>query len=348
VHAPQAQQAANIDLCVVPVTHQGAVLPVGSVQQASDGLLPTPPAAPTPPDWAGQAFQDDTQPYEEQMRTYTTRRAQKRASQGQRKHRRRQKQAERAALNAQELELRLQRRRQRQRRRAEDHTWRARRATQRQAEQTHRQQSRAERRQHRAERRAQRAAWQAAKATRHAQLQERQTEDATWRQTRQTLREQRAHLAALPLVVAWYAILVVVDNGTRQCYGVPLFLVGVQVTADMVVAALRECLPPHLHFLISDNDARFLAAAFTQFLVDHQIEHVRIPPHHPCTNGIAERFVRTLKEWLTPHPWHSPEELQSLLTEFQATYNDRPHQGRELAGLSPNEFARRLADCSTS
>jgi len=36
-----------------------------------------------------------------------------------------------------------------------------------------------------------------------------------------------------------------------------------------------------------------------------------------------------------------------LLAEFITYYNDRPPQGAELDGLSPNEFARRLADCST-
>jgi hypothetical protein len=35
-----------------------------------------------------------------------------------------------------------------------------------------------------------------------------------------------------------------------------------------------------------------------------------------------------------------------LLIQFIEFYNDRPHQGVELDGLSPNEFARRLADCS--
>jgi len=35
-----------------------------------------------------------------------------------------------------------------------------------------------------------------------------------------------------------------------------------------------------------------------------------------------------------------------LLAEFLLYYNDRPHQGVELQGLSPNEYARRLANCS--
>ena len=75
--------------------------------------------------------------------------------------------------------------------------------------------------------------------------------------------------------------------------------------------------------------------------------HVRIAPRRACTNGIAERMVRTLKEWLETHLWNSPEEMAALLAKFIEYYNDRPHQGAELDGLSPNEFAHRLANCST-
>jgi transposase InsO family protein len=60
------------------------------------------------------------------------------------------------------------------------------------------------------------------------------------------------------------------------------------------------------------------------------------------TNGSAERFVRTLKEWLAAHTWTGPTDLAPLLRRVQAEYNERPHQGLALAGLSPNEFARRL------
>ena len=52
--------------------------------------------------------------------------------------------------------------------------------------------------------------------------------------------------------------------------------------------------------------------------------------------------MRTLKEWLAWHTWQTPDELTARLAEFIISYNDRPHQGAELAGLSPNEFAQRL------
>ena len=90
------------------------------------------------------------------------------------------------------------------------------------------------------------------------------------------------------------------------------------------------------------TDSQFIADAFSQFARDMEFLHVRIAPQRPQTNGVAERFVRTFKEWLAWHTWQGPEELTALLAEFIVYYNDRPQQGAELAGLSPNEFARRL------
>ena len=67
-----------------------------------------------------------------------------------------------------------------------------------------------------------------------------------------------------------------------------------------------------------------------------------IARHRPESNGIAERCVRTLKEWLAPHAWASDVELISLLAQFRREYNERPHQGLAISGLSPNEYARRI------
>jgi transposase InsO family protein len=60
------------------------------------------------------------------------------------------------------------------------------------------------------------------------------------------------------------------------------------------------------------------------------------------SNGIAERFVRTLKEWLAARSWSGVEGLEPLLAQFAGEYNDRPHQGLGIPGLSPNEFAARF------
>ena len=227
------------------------------------------------------------------------------------------------ALQQEVAALRAQRRRTRQQRQQADAAWRA-------------------QRQPRRPTRAQRARdeqWRAQRAQRQAELEQRQQEDARWRQQRH---QQRERLNLLPLITAWIAILVITDNCSRQCVGLPLFVAGPKVTAEMVVAALRVLLPPELHFLISDRGTHFTAQVFRQFALNQDFIHVLIARHRPESNGIAERFVRTLKHWLADKEWHTDQQLAELLAQFLAEYNDRPHQGLALPGLSPNEFARRI------
>lgn len=174
---------------------------------------------------------------------------------------------------------------------------------------------------------------------RRQQLAVRKQEDEQWRLERQLLRQQ---MNLLPLVTAWIAILVVTDNCTRQCLGLPLFVAGSHVTAEMVVAALRVLLPPDLQFLISDRGVHFTADVFRQFAQETDFLHVLIARHRPQSNGIAERFVRTLKEWLADKTWNSDQELALWLNIFLPEFNDRPHQGLPCPGLSPIEFAKRM------
>ena len=119
-------------------------------------------------------------------------------------------------------------------------------------------------------------------------------------------------------------------------------MAGAKVTAEMVVTALRALLPDDLQFLITDRGVHFTAQVFQQLACEQHFIHVVIARHRPQSNGIAERFVRTLKEWLADKVWTSAQELAALLERFRAEYNDRPHQGLGIPGLSPNEFAERI------
>jgi len=160
-----------------------------------------------------------------------------------------------------------------------------------------------------------------------------------WRQERMHLRQA---LADVPVVRTWRAILIVTDNCTRTCYGLPLFVDGPKVTSEQVITALTSALPPDVSFLISDRGTHFTAHSFATFVHRHGFVHVPISRNRPQTNGIAERCVRTLKEWLRQHAWTSNAELLTLLDQFVMHYNERPHQGLAISGLSPNEFAKRV------
>jgi transposase InsO family protein len=181
--------------------------------------------------------------------------------------------------------------------------------------------------------------WLRRRDQRQATLARRQQEEAQW------YAEQQRAPAALAVPAAkppWVALLVLTDNCTRQCRGLPLFATGPKVTAEVVIAALRALLPNQLQFLISDRGTHFTAREFAQFAWEEDFIPVLIARHRPRSNGIAERFVRTLKDWLAAHAWSGVEALARLLAQFRAEYNDRPHQGLALPGLSPNEFAARF------
>jgi transposase InsO family protein len=182
-------------------------------------------------------------------------------------------------------------------------------------------------------------AWRTIRQHRRATLRQRAAEDAAWRAARQRIRDQ---LAPATPHRDWIAILVLTDNCTRVCYGLPLFTTAAAVTAEQVVDALRQLLPPDLQFLITDRGTHFTANAFAQLASDADFVHVLIARHRPQSNGIAERFVQTLKDWLADQTWTCASQLTSLLAAFLDEYNNRPHQGLGLPGLSPNEFANRI------
>lgn len=250
---------------------------------------------------------------------------------------------ERAAWLSRSQELQVQRRRFRLAAKARDAEWRTLRQARRQEKAAWRGLSLSEKRQRSAEHAAEEGRWQQERDARRVEIAERRKADLAWRQARQALCAEEAQWKPMAQpVVTWLAILVIIDNCTRQCLGLPCFTDGIHVTAHVVVEALRQFLPAGLKFIISDNGSHFRSDALAALAQRANFVHVRIAPYRPRTNGIAERFVRTLKEGLQEQSWSTPQEVPGLLAQLLQVYNDRPHQGRELTGLSPNEYANRL------
>lgn len=336
-------QSLNIDLCFVPAEHDDeAKLPAVS---GSSGRLVVErvKGEAVAVDYPGAVFANEQLDYAQVMSAFVAAsKAKQEVASDQKTADEIEKlsvQAQKRLLRQQETALTLERSQIRARRRQEDAAW--------QALRSQRQGRQAGRKQHRLEtgtrpawgsKKAQDEQWGQLRDQRRQQLNQRHQEDEIWRQKRLDL---RASLSDLGLITHWVAVLVVVDNCTRQCLGLPLFVAGPNLTAEMVVEALLVLLPPELQFLITDRGTHFTAHVFEQLAQGREFIHVLIARHRPQSNGIAERFVRTLKEWLADKIWHSELQLALLLANFMTQYNDRPHQGLPTPGLSPNEFASR-------
>lgn len=339
----------NVDLCFVPATHAVAGA-VPAVSGSSGKLVVGAPKGPGGRgDWPGRAFAREDLTYGEAMEQFVAarraaQRGEPRADAGAEGAGAERKAAKRA-WQTDTQRLRLARRQERERRRMVDRAWKARQAERRQLSGAVGEPAgppRAGRRRPRSTPRGAVQALQRAEWTqRRRELERRRQEDVRWREQRQALR-QREQALGLGQVTAWIAVLVVVDNCTRRCLGLPLFAMGAHVTAELVVAALRAVLPNELKYLIADGGTHFTAEAMRELATGRGFVRVPLARHRPQSNGIAERFIETLKAWLTAQLWQTAEELEGLLAGFRADYNERPHQGRELAGLSPNEYSARL------
>jgi transposase InsO family protein len=329
--AEEPGQTANVDLCFVPATH-GAQQRLPAVSGSSGRLVVTPVRETEEHTWPGQIFEDPTVAYVDAMHAFV---AAATGAQAPPEH----EQALAAEIagierhrlvHNQTMALRAERSVQRAQRRQEDRAWQDLCAARRTAP---------DRRRRSAPAREAAAAWRALRAQRREVLAQRTQEDALWQEQRQALQDTPP---PAPLARRWIAVLVLTDNCTRQCLGLPLFEAGPKITAEMVRDALHTLLPPELQFLISDRGIHFTARAVARLAREAAFVHVLIARHRPQSNGIAERFVRTLKEWLAAQTWDTADALAALLAQFQAEYNERPHQGVGIPGLSPTEFALRI------
>jgi transposase InsO family protein len=181
--------------------------------------------------------------------------------------------------------------------------------------------------------------WQSKRNERKKMVAKRREEDKAWRERRNEIRVRKADLLNA-IIQSLVAVLIVIDNCTRKIYRLPAFASGRHVTAQEIKEELKTILPESIRYLISDNGTQFIEKGFQAFMAQRGIIHIRISPHRPASNGIAERPIRTIKECLRQRSWNGIDRLCEVIDEVNAYYNDRPHQG--IGGLSPNEYERRL------
>ncbi|XP_062541115.1 uncharacterized protein K02A2.6-like [Armigeres subalbatus] len=98
--------------------------------------------------------------------------------------------------------------------------------------------------------------------------------------------------------------------------------------------------------IVSDNGTQFTSHEFNAFCERLGIRHVRTAPFHPQSNGLAERFVDTLKRTLRKIR-SGGETLEEALQTFLQVYRSTPNTG--LGEKSPAEvmFGRRIRTVSS-
>lgn len=76
--------------------------------------------------------------------------------------------------------------------------------------------------------------------------------------------------------------------------------------------------------LVSDNGPQFTCEEFQHFMKRNGIKHITSAPFHPATNGLAERFVQTLKQSLRAMKGENGT-LQKKIANILLTYRNTPH-----------------------
>jgi len=121
-------------------------------------------------------------------------------------------------------------------------------------------------------------------------------------------------------------------------------LVAADLLNDRVVPFFEEHELPVLRIL-TDRGSEFCGKiehhAYQLYLAVEEIEHTRTKAHHPQTNGICERFHKTMKDEFysvafRKKLYQTLDELQADLDAWLTYYNtQRPHSGRYCYGKTP-------------
>ena len=84
--------------------------------------------------------------------------------------------------------------------------------------------------------------------------------------------------------------------------------------------------------IVSDNGSQFVAKEFQEFCKANGIQHIRVAPYHPSSNGLAERAVQVFKQGTKKV---SNGTILDRISRFLFQYRITPHT---TTGLPPCEM----------
>ena len=97
-------------------------------------------------------------------------------------------------------------------------------------------------------------------------------------------------------------------------------------TVSKTLNVLREWFATHgiPEHLVTDNGPQFVAEEFDVFTKHNGIKHTKSAPYHPASNGLAERFIKSMKQSLKASA-NDGRSLIQRLSSYLLTYRTTAH-----------------------
>ena len=106
------------------------------------------------------------------------------------------------------------------------------------------------------------------------------------------------------------------------------------ITIEATIAKLRDMFARYgiPQQLVSDNGSQFTSEEFCKFMKANGIKHTLVAPYHPRSNGQAERFVQTFKQFFKAE---DSDSIMQSLARFLFSYRTTPNS---TTGQTPAEL----------
>ena len=146
------------------------------------------------------------------------------------------------------------------------------------------------------------------------------------------------YLPQMPDETSRRYLFVAIDRATRWVY-MRTYRDQTERSSTDFLRRLKKAAPMLIKTILTDNGTQFTDRftskkrtpsgqhAFDLVCAEFSIDHRLVPPRHPQTNGMVERFNGRISELLGQTRFASAAELESTLTQYLATYNHSiPHR----------------------
>jgi transposase InsO family protein len=120
----------------------------------------------------------------------------------------------------------------------------------------------------------------------------------------------------------FYYLCTILDGYSRYIVHWELRNRMTEADVEIVIQRAREKFPKAKPRIISDNGPQFIARDFKHFIRLCEMQHVRISPYYPQSNGKIERWHQTLKqECIRPGTPLTLEDAHRIIAAFVEQYN---------------------------